>query len=37
MTTECFALFSNSRQLVCCGGVAPFEHSSCSSIKAQPV
>lgn len=29
--TECFTLFSNSRQIACYGGIAPFEHSSGSS------
>jgi len=28
IVTECFSLFSSSRQLACYGGIAPFEHSS---------
>ncbi|MBS1773078.1 MAG: transposase [Bacteroidetes bacterium] len=33
--TECFTLFSNSRQIACYSGIAPFEHSSGSSIKGK--
>lgn len=35
IVTECFTLFSNSRQLACYGGIAPFEHSSGSSIRGK--
>ncbi|WP_142687236.1 transposase [Chitinophaga polysaccharea] len=33
VVTECFTLFSKSRQMACYSGGAPFEHSSGSSIK----
>lgn len=35
IVTECFTLFSNSRQMACYGGIAPFEHSSGSSIRGK--
>lgn len=35
IVTECFTLFSNSRQLACYCGIAPFEHSSGSSIRGK--
>jgi transposase len=35
IVTECFTLFSSSRQIACYSGVAPFEHSSGSSIRGK--
>ncbi len=35
IVTECFTLFSNSRQIACYSGIAPFEHSSGSSIRGK--
>lgn len=35
IVTECFSLFSNSRQIACYSGIAPFEHSSGSSIRGK--
>jgi transposase len=35
IVTECFSLFSSSRQLACYGGIAPFEHSSGKSIRGK--
>ena len=33
--TECFTLFASSRQIACYSGIAPFEHSSGSSIRGK--
>jgi len=35
IVTECFSLFSSSRQLACFGGIAPFKHSSGKSIRGK--
>ncbi|RXK80435.1 IS110 family RNA-guided transposase [Filimonas effusa] len=35
IVTECFSLFKSSRQLACYGGIAPFEHTSGSSIRGK--
>lgn len=35
LTTKCFEAFDNWRQLACYAGVAPFEYSSGSSVKAR--
>lgn len=35
VTTKCFVTFANWRQLACYAGIAPFEHSSGTSIKGR--